>query len=81
MRATYHGSYNDRRCELDREWVTRPRGESSDHCGEIRLSERPMYMRVHRHPADRTDRSLLKHSDYESDRESDEVVCSRGAIS
>jgi hypothetical protein len=30
-----------------------------------------MYMRVHRHLAARTNGSLLKHSDYESDRESD----------
>jgi hypothetical protein len=53
----------------------------------------PIYMHVHRHLADRINRSLLEHSDYESDTGSagdtctqgftysDEVVCSGGAIS
>jgi hypothetical protein len=45
---------------------------------EIRPSERPMYMRVHRHLAHRTNGSLLKHCDYESDRESDGDTCTRG---
>jgi hypothetical protein len=41
-------------------------------------SSSPMYMHVHRDLADRTDRSLLQHSDYESDRESDGDTCTRG---
>jgi hypothetical protein len=38
----------------------------------------PMYMHVHRDLADRTERSLFKHCDYESDRESDGDTCTRG---